>query len=131
MRRLKEVKITMSDKGLADKIGDLLDTADKVIDVAKDNEDTIKEVVGGDEEHDIKDREPLRELHKDEDKVLIVLEHEGGEPEKAGVEYKNGSLIVELGDMEYVAEAPRDILLDTMDTNYSNGVFELEIQRGE
>lgn len=119
-----------------DKLSKLFGMAETTLDTLKENEDVIRSVIQteGAEEGgkiaNLQDADPLREAHIREDEVLIVLQHSDEPPKEVSAELVGGVLTLKMSDQEFVAEVPDDIELETMETNYSNGVFEVSVERG-
>jgi len=122
-----------------DKDDDIIDKLQKgaefVSDFLDENEELVERIKdmggSGDASFQISDREPLTQLEKNEDEVVLVMEVDPASYDEAVVSNNDGDLMIRMGDKTYKAELPDDANFDKFSYNYNNGVLEARVPREE
>jgi len=117
------------DRDIVDLFNSLAEGAEKMKEIADENEDLINDFFGGGSSTKIDDPEPLRESHITEDSVKIVAEVSDDGFQNMGVKFKEGELMIEAGEDKLVAQVPNDIIKDSVDAKLNNGVLIVEMDR--
>lgn len=110
-------------------IDDLINLIDGAMSFIDNNEDKIKRLTGVNELN-IEDGEPLTDLHKTEDKVLITLEV-NEDIDSISIKRDNGHALFKINEKEFRAKMPDDARLEDTVANLNNGVLEAQIPRGD
>lgn len=124
----------MSDKERDANIFELIGDAAEAIDkIREDNEELINrvsEAVGGEGQTvSLTDQEPLTQLDKTAEEVIITLEVPEGSFPGAKISNDGNVVAIEVNDKVFKAEVPSDVDLDGLSYNCSNGVLEITIPR--
>lgn len=108
---------------------DLLELADGLVDYIEDNRGTIETMTGANRIR-LEDDDPLREVIKEDDKVLLTLEVKDTDFSDVRLEYKKGVLRVKYNDNVVTAKVPGDIKMEDSRIELNNGVLDITIPRG-
>jgi HSP20 family molecular chaperone IbpA len=117
------------DKDDNNPVEDFLDMVERGLEVARDHEDTISRFVGGDKEMNLTVKEPLAEAQISDDEVVIVAEARGGEPGEMNVRFGDGAMHFSFGGNQYKVDIPDDVIEDSVDAQYNNGVLRVTLDR--
>lgn len=107
----------------------LVKTIENVMDLYRENEEKIQEIVG-DSGKKVANVEPLSEVQWEDDKVVVMFDDVDVTGGVSITESENGVLF-NISDEEVVVEMPDDIDFDKHDVEVSNGVLTAEFKRGD
>ena len=107
----------------------IVDTVEGILELYEENEDKIKDVLGGGGKS-IDAIDPLTEVHVEDDEVVIIAE---------GVDTAKGYSMVStddgvkfnIGDEVIEARLPDDTSIEDADVELINGVLNVTFSRGE
>lgn len=110
-------------------VDDILDLIQKGLDFARDHEDAIARIVDNEETESITVKEPLAEAHVTDEKVEIVAEATGGNSGDMNVHFNEGHMLFSFGGNKYRAEIPNDVVEESIEAEYNNGVLRVTLDR--
>jgi len=110
-------------------VSDMIDMLDKALDLVKEHEDKLNGFVGSGVDDTFTVREPLAEAEVKDDRVVVVAEARGQNGSEMSVSFGNGIMKFTLGDKQYEAEVPNDIVEESVSAEINNGVLRVEVER--
>lgn len=116
--------------GRKDTLKDLFEMIEQGMDLVNENEDTLRSITGSKQTVSIGDEHMLREVKKQDDKVLIITETKR-EYDTISIGREDGNVVLSLDDKELVADVPEDCDLDGVEASLNNNVLEVTIPREE
>lgn len=116
--------------GRKDTLKDLFEMVEEGAELVDNNEELLSRLTGGGHTLQLQDGDMLREVKKQNDKVLIITETEK-EYDKVSIGKENGNVVIGLDGKELVAEVPDDCRLKDVEANLNNNVLEVTIPREE
>ena len=111
------------------------DAAETINEIAEENEeliDRMSQALSKDGQTvEISDQDPLTQLEKTSDKVIIGLEVPGGDFADAAISHDRGVVAIEVDGKVFRANVPDDVDLEGLEYSFSNGVLDITIPRTE
>lgn len=113
-----------------DKLEEIFEMFQDGMDLIEENEDKIERIMGRAGKVKLGDDDPLKELMKTDEEVLIMVETKD-DFSSIGVEEEDGGVKISLNEKIVKADIPDDCVVQDVDANLTNGVLEVTIPRGE
>lgn len=107
----------------------IVDTVEGILELYEENEDKIKDIVGGNEKS-IDAIEPLTEVHVEDDEVVIIAEGVDAAKGYSMVSTDDG-VVFNIGDEVIEARLPDDTSVEDADVELVNGVLNVTFSRGD
>ena len=114
--------------GRKDTIRDLFEMVEEGMELVEENEEVLRNITGADNRLNLRQQDMLREVKKQDDKILIITETEK-EFDSFELTQSDGSIIIRLDDKDIVVNAPDDCVLEETEATLNNKVLEVSIPR--
>lgn len=108
---------------------DLFDLVKKAGDIVEENEDFIRDILGGGSSLDMGSDSPLSKSVVEEDEVIIVADVGDANFDSVQLDTNGDQVVIKVNNEKIEATVPEDTNTDNPDAQYKNGVLEVTFER--